>query len=122
MREVTSGGIGAAELASAAWLREVAPTNAALLARLRLEIDAGEAEAVALAVERQTLLLVDDQQGRRLATELGVRFTGTVGLLLDAKADGLISSVGDLLDALVSSGVYLGAALIARARRMAGEL
>jgi hypothetical protein len=32
MREVTSGGIGAAELAAAAWLSEVAPTNAALLA------------------------------------------------------------------------------------------
>jgi predicted nucleic acid-binding protein len=87
-----------------------------------LEIDAGEAEAVALAVERQTLLLVDDQQGRRLATELGVRYTGTVGLLLDAKSAGLIPSVGDLLSDLVANGLYLGAGLIARARRLAGEL
>jgi predicted nucleic acid-binding protein len=122
MREVTSEGIGAAELSTAPWLQQVMPTDAALLARLRIEIDTGEAEAVALAVERRTLLLVDDRRGRRLATELGVAYTGTVGLLIDAKVTGLIPAVGPLLDDLVASGVYLGAGLINRARRLAGEV
>jgi uncharacterized protein len=121
MREVASEGIGAAQLAAATWLHEVTPTNATLLARLRSEIDRGEAEAVALAAERHTLLLVDDRQGRRVARELDIAYTGTVGLLIDAKAAGLIPAVGPLLQDLVSNGVYLGPALIERARRLAGE-
>jgi predicted nucleic acid-binding protein len=121
MREVTSSGTGAVELAAAEWLTEVTPTDATLLARLRSDIDAGEAEAVALAVERQALLLIDDRQGRRAAREYGIDFTGTVGLLIDAKLAGLIPSVVPLLHDLVASGVYLGAGLINRARRMAGE-
>jgi predicted nucleic acid-binding protein len=121
MREVASGGIGADELLAADWLHEVTPTNTTLLTRLQLEVDSGEAEAVSLAAERQTLLLVDDRQGRRVARELGVANTGTVGLLIDAKAAGLIPSVGQLLHELVTQGVYLGPALIERARRLAGE-
>ena len=56
-----------------------------------------------------------------MATDLGVAYTGTVGLLIDAKAAGLIPAVGPLLDDLVARGVHLGSGLIGRARRLAGE-
>jgi predicted nucleic acid-binding protein len=121
MREVASGGVGAATFAAAEWLFEVVPTDEVLLARLHAEIDPGEAEAVALAVELGASLLVDDRKGRRAATELDVPFSGTVGMLIDAKVAGLIPSVVSALNDLVASGVYLSASLIERARRLAGE-
>lgn len=64
-------------------------------------LDLGEAEAIVLA---QTLpdarLLLDDARGRATAHALGFRVTGTGGVLVEAKAAGLVPLVRPLLDAL----------------------
>jgi len=68
--EVTSAGMrpGAAEAQAAridGWLRLRAPASTALLAQLHRTLDAGEAEAIALATELpRSLLLLDDADGR----------------------------------------------------------
>ena len=47
--------------------------------------------------------------------------TGTVGLLLKAKQEGVIPEVRPLLDALDANQFRIGAALRAEALRLAGE-
>ncbi len=72
--EVVEGGggrFGASEVSKArkeGWIDVVAPTNDALLRLLKRELDDGEAEAIALAVERQAdLILLDEWEARRIA-------------------------------------------------------
>jgi predicted nucleic acid-binding protein len=55
--------------------------------------DAGEASAITLAWQYRdaSLLILDEKRGRRVANALGLRITGTAGLLTDAAAAGWIN-------------------------------
>lgn len=65
---------------------------------LETSVDKGEASAIALAVELvDCLLIIDDLKGRNLADALGIKITGTLGVILEAKISGKISSVKPLL-------------------------
>jgi predicted nucleic acid-binding protein len=64
-------------------------------------LDAGEAEAIALALEiGAELLLMDDRLGRESARHLGLHYTGLIGVLIEARRKGLIRAVKPHLDAL----------------------
>ena len=68
---------------------------------LRQDLDAGEAEAIALAVEVEAdLLLMDERLGRETARHLGMRYVGLIGVLITAKRNGLIDDVKSRLAAL----------------------
>ncbi len=69
--------------------------------RLITDLGPGETEVLMLGLERPgSLLVLDDSLARRVAESLGLRFTGTLGLLLDAKHAGFIPAVRPLLDQL----------------------
>jgi len=52
--------------------------------------DYGEAEVIALALEKKTdLVLLDKKEAREVAEKLGFRVLGTVGLLIGAKQEEL---------------------------------
>jgi len=70
---------------------------------LCLNLDRGEAEAIILALERNTLLIIDDKDGRNTALSLGIPVTGTIGILLLAAHDGMVD-FGKELDILIASG------------------
>jgi predicted nucleic acid-binding protein len=53
-----------------------------LLTELRAMLDAGEAEAIILARQRELPLLVDEKKGRNVARMMGIPILGLVGLLL----------------------------------------
>ncbi|MGB6222595.1 DUF3368 domain-containing protein [Haloferula sp.] len=55
-------------------------------------LDRGEASAITLAWQHRdcSLLILDEKRGRKVASELGLRVTGTAGLLTNAAAAGLI--------------------------------
>ena len=89
---------------------------------LAIHVDAGEASAIALAVELACGVLMDDKAGRRLAKNLGVAAIGTAGVLVLAKQKQLILEVKPLLEQLTITGYFLGEDLIAKTLLAAGEL
>ena len=59
----------------------------------------GEASAIALAMEKETaLLILDDWKARKLALKLNLNYTGTLGVFLKAKELGLISKITLLIE------------------------
>ena len=47
-------------------------------------------KAIALSIEKNIPLLIDDLKGRRVAEKMGIRYIGTLGLLKTAKNRGII--------------------------------
>ena len=82
------------------WVIVRRPANMAAL-RLVTDLGPGESEVLALALEMtESVVILDDALARRTAETLGIRLTGTLGLLLDAKRAGLLREVAPLLDQL----------------------
>ena len=103
---------------------EVPVTNPSACRDLLNMVDGGEAEAIVLARElKAEELLMDDAAGRRLATAEGLNVIGLLGVLLEAKALGLIPSLFDALDDLESkAGFYVSEPVRNLILREAGEL
>lgn len=123
-QEVVVAGLPGAELvANAAWIKRHSVTNSTLVRALRQDLDAGESEAIALALELEAeLLLMDESLGRETARHLGVRFIGIVGMLVEAKHSGRISAIKPYLDTLREvAGFRIHQALYVRVLQDAGE-
>jgi predicted nucleic acid-binding protein len=115
---------GAEEIRRARWIRVARASDDELVSSLSTELDRGEAEAIALAVELEAdLLLVDEKRARVKARQLGRRVIGVIGVLLQSKDKGLLEEIRPVLDALVDrTGFRVGRALYEEALEAAGEL
>jgi len=99
--------------AQSAWIKRHLIEDDRLFNLLYAEIDAGEAEALVLALEQKAdLLLLDDQEARSMARKLGLPVTGTLGVLLKAKNEGMINSFAEDLQKLQRSGFWLSQNLV----------
>jgi predicted nucleic acid-binding protein len=99
-----------------------APANLDSVRELQRQLQAGEAEAIALAEEVEAQLLIDEKAGRLIAPRRELRVTGVVGLLVESRTRGLIPAVVPLLERLRSElGVCLSEDLMRLARRESGE-
>ena len=87
----------------------------------REPIGAGEREAISLAFQLQKAVLLDDARARRIANKLGLKFIGTIGVIVKAKKLGLLPNVKDLLEQLQDVGFHLSSELIQRALAESGE-
>jgi hypothetical protein len=67
-------------------------------------------------------VVIDERLARRHAKRLGMRLTGTLGVLLKAKQMGEIDAVAPLIQQLRQGGIRLGEDLIAQVLILAGEL
>ena len=66
---------------------------------LEMQIDKGESSAIALALEySDSLLILDDNKARKIASQLNLSYTGTFGVIIKAKLQGIIPSVIPYLD------------------------
>jgi predicted nucleic acid-binding protein len=67
----------------------VRPDNELLVLSLRQRLGAGESEVIALAAaDPERIAILDDRKARSIARGMGVRLTGTLGVLLKAHASG----------------------------------
>ena len=105
------------------FLKQVSPTSAAMLSRLRHELDAGEAEAICVACELQAdRLLIDEKLGRAVALREGLAIIGVVGVLVAAKQKGLLPDIGTLLVRLEKeAGFHLSEMVKTAALQAMGE-
>ncbi len=72
---------------------------------LSIDLDRGEAEAIALMRETGAdVLVLDDRRARASAKHRGLPFTGTIGILTTARKRGLIPAVVPLLEELRRRG------------------
>lgn len=81
----------------------------------------GETAAIALAASHGYGVLIDEKPGRSVASAIGLRVIGTVGVLVIARKLGYVPVLKPLLQILASSGYYLSAGLLESALRNAGE-
>ncbi len=106
---VTRGGnlYGAEEVRYADWIKVKEVENKIAVDSLCLMLDRGESEAIILAKEKSAFLIIDDGDGRRIARSLGLKITGTIGLLLLAAEDGDLD-LKKTIDDLMAVGFRLG--------------
>lgn len=114
---------GRHEIATANWITIEPVQNQTLVTALLHDLDRGEAETIALAIELSAdLVLLDEREGRRLARRLGLNVVGVLGILLEAKAHGLLPAVQPAIDALRrQAGFYISDAVAAHVLVLAGE-
>nr|WP_199307797.1 MULTISPECIES: DUF3368 domain-containing protein [unclassified Leptolyngbya] len=100
---------GTLEVQTASWLGIRQVTHREVVERLQNEVrlDPGESEAIALSLELNAdLLLIDERRGRAEANRLGVKITGLLGILVEAKQKNVIPAVKPLMDALIATSDF----------------
>ncbi len=88
------------------------------------ELDDGEREAIALALEiGQQRILLDEREAGRVAHKLGLQVMGTLGILLLAKNNQTIPQVRPILDHMMDVAQYwVSATLYQQVLHLAGEV
>ena len=85
IRALESFGIDTSWLVDTEWIAILPVGDQALVERLKDELDPGEAEAIALAIElKADRLLMDERLGRQVAQRFSLRVTGLLGVLVAA--------------------------------------
>lgn len=115
---------GAEEIKKARWIKKDVFRNVSLVETLTLTLDRGEAEAIALAKDKNAeLLLIDEWLARNVASHLGLNYIGILGILREAKSKGLIKKVKDHLDLLRTvAGFWLSEEVYKEILKIEGEL
>jgi len=106
------------------WLEVKDVQNLPLVQALSVELDMGEAEALALATDLHLeIIIMDEHDGRARARAIGLKPVGVIGILLRAKSQGRIQSLENTLQALRAEvGFYVADELFQRILKEAGEL
>jgi hypothetical protein len=112
MDEFLHGGSDRAAVASPPWLEVVAIAASPVVTQ---HLDEGEDAVIALALEHRIgTVVIDERRGRMLARSLGLRVTGSIGVLLRAKRLGLLPAVAPCLEAMQRAGVWISRRLPSR--------
>lgn len=103
------------------WIKVKQVKNQQYHLLLKTSVDPGEASIIALAVDIGGLLVLDDHKARELALQLKLDYTGSLGILVDAKQEGYIKSLKKVLNKIKQTDFYITEELEMKLLEMAGE-
>lgn len=122
VEECAEGGrILVPDLRTLSWIVPIADEGGSSLPVL-FELDRGEKQTIVLARKYpDSTVIIDERLARSVAEYLGLKVTGTLGVLVKAKALGLISSFQEAALAMREQGLYYSEGLITRLAQALGE-
>ena len=86
-------------------------------------LNIGESESIILFKELGgDLLIMDEKKGRKVASSLDIKLTGTLGILLKAKQEGIIIELKPLLEKLIESNIRISHKLYKEILKSANEV
>ena len=89
---------------------------------LELQIDKGESSAIALALEiPDSTVILDDYKARKIASRLGINYTGTIGVIIKAKLKGIIPSIKPILEKIKQTNFPISIEIELQALKEANE-
>lgn len=95
------------------WIKVTEAKNREKQADLEKILDSGEASSIALALESEnSILLIDEIKGRRIAQSLNIEIIGTIGVIVLAEKKGIVKDIMSLIEKLISKGFRLSDKLI----------
>ena len=104
------------------WVEVVSVSDKTKQELLEMQVDKGEASAIALALESENpFLIIDDNKARKLAHNLKINHTGTIGVIIAAKRKGIIESIKPILEKIKATNFRISADLELQALLQAKE-
>ncbi len=104
------------------WIKTLPNSDKTLQLYIEKFVDKGEASAITLAKEfRNSLLIIDDLKGRIFAQKTGIAITGTLGIIVQAKFAGIITSIKPLILKIKETNFRISTELEDKILKIAGE-
>lgn len=104
------------------WVQIINVTDKSKQRLLELQLDKGESSAIALALEtKDSIVILDDIKARKIAGRLGLNYTGTIGVIVKAKLQGIIPSIKPIIIKIKQTDFRLSTEVEMEALRQAGE-
>ena len=104
--------------------KDITNIQALKILQVTTTLDLGESEAIILAQElKSDILLMDERKGRNIARQLDIKLSGTLGILVDGFDTKLLtkSEVSDCLNMLERAGRQISGYLINQVRDYINE-
>ena len=120
--ECSEGGkIFVPDLTTLPWVK-VQPVQSERHLPALFELDRGERDTLLLAaLHSDALVVMDEKLGRNMAEYMGLRVTGTLGVLAKARSLGLIPSFTAAATRMQEQGIYFHQGLVNRLATRLGE-
>lgn len=123
--ELAAGGPNAPEpqcVIAASVVLRVLPSLKSIPRHLANELDLGEAAVIQTALQQRiATVAIDEKAGRRVARLHGLQVTGSLGILIKAKQQGLLQNLAGCLAKMRSHGVWISSDLARQALNAAAE-
>lgn len=104
------------------WILVHNPTQSSFVLILEKSLDRGESNAIALALEiGDCYLILDDQKARKMATSLKIDFTGTLGVIISAKARGILPAIRPIFEKILETDFRVSPKMVGQILAEFGE-
>lgn len=110
-------------VAQSHWIVVEQISNQAEKKMYQAKLHAGEVEVMILAQEnpQADLVILDDNAAKKTAKYLGLKVTGTLGILVKAKEQNFLEEIRPVLDEIIANGFYISKTLYHLVLQQAGE-
>ena len=104
------------------WIQIRTPKDDHYQKILQMDLVPGEASVIALTLEiENSILLIDDLKARKISERLNLKYSGTFGLILRAKQEGIIKHIRPVLDKVSNTDFRFSDKLFGIILEQAGE-